>query len=258
MEIKKLVEELELVNDINIMSIKDLETKYLESEEKYKEFLNNYTDYFQRNILYQLRVYPHYKKILELVDAGHKKYENVNNNKKLLEIMDYNTDKYKLNRNSDDEIQAKFLLFETIGKNKTKGNANYESVVEGIYNSALNYGKKDVEVDGIMDYLYFVMGFNDSKHYKELYEDFSSRHPFTNELNNINFLYFANYLINSKPSIVTEDFIDDVKKIISASIDIEKVGMSRNKNFDDYKKVANFTLKSIKKLEKREAKVLKK
>ncbi len=259
MEIGKIVEELELVNDINKMSIKELEEKYLKDEETYKDFANKYTLIFQKNLLYQLRVYPHYKKILDIIALGHKKYENVNCNiDKILKVMDYNTDKYKLVNHSDDEIQAKFLLNESIGKNKTKKNEDYENIIDGIYHSALNYSKKDVEVEDVMDYLNFVVGFNDKKHHIDLFNYFSSKHPIANELNNIYFLYFANYLINTRPSVVTEEFLNDVKRIIEGSFDIENYGLNSYKNISDYKKVANFTIKSINKLEKNKAKVLKK
>ena len=61
METKSIIEELEKINDINILSDDELIKKYLVSKEKYKEFLTNYGDFFTKGVLYQVRTVTNYK-----------------------------------------------------------------------------------------------------------------------------------------------------------------------------------------------------
>ena len=99
METKKIIEKLEIISDINDLSLEDIANKYLSSKENYDEFLQKYSDIFVYGPLYQLRVFPEYKKIMDVINYGNIMYpskENENLAKKILNFMDYNIDKYKL------------------------------------------------------------------------------------------------------------------------------------------------------------------
>ena len=152
-------------------------------------------------------------------------------------------------------MQAKFFLDSAVGNYKTKDHKSYENLVEGMYDAAVKYDQKGYKVlEGFIKSLYLNASFKNKNSVKRMMNEYLEEIPLAKECNDINFLYLANYIITYKKSDLDQEFIDDVKDVIEASIVIEKLGLSEYDNNKDYKKVAKFTLKNIKNYEKAQEK----
>lgn len=261
MELKEIVENLRLANDINTLSIEELANKYLSSRKRYYDFIKKYSEFFVYSPLYQFRVFKQYNKILDLIEFGHVMY-NIPSldqlEKNILCQINRNLTYYRLNSYRDDEFQAKWVLEEAIGKHKVNSGESYEELTKGMFDAAENYSKNKLSHLEVMDYLYSINTYDDLK--KEiLFDSFCEKNPGLKNCNNLNFLYFANYMLRLNPSVVDEQFIKDISNVISESEYIYKNDLY-NGNVDkrDYKKISKLTFKNIKKYEKNKIKKLKK
>jgi len=259
MEIKKILDELEKVNDINTLSLNDLMDKYFVSEEKYKDFLTNYGEYFTKGLLYQFRVIAYYRKITDLVVNGNKKYaddENKEIQRKMFESMDYILNKYKTRNLVQDEIQSRSLFTDMVGASRINEITGYEKIVSGIYDVAKKYDSRDGNnIDEFALYALFSsynLKFNNNS-YEKAIKKYMDEHNLAYLCNDVNFLFFVNYMLKQKGSIIDEEFINDSKKIIELSLLLNKNQLpNENKNVSDknYKRVARYTMKNISRYEK--------
>ena len=258
MELKELQKNLNLANDINTLNIKELGNKYLCNKESYSEFIKDYGDFFNSHLLYQLRIYEQYKKITELLSYGNIMYPDKTNElkeKNILYNINSNVQKYKLAEIREDELQAKYLFNVAIGKEKNKKERkSYEEVVSGMNEAAINYSKKDVSIGELGSYIYFLTKYESEYNRETSIRNFLNKNQISKCFNNVDFLYLANYIIKTESNLVDEKFIDDVKGIIEIS---EMLNNYNHKKDLDYKKVAKYTLNSVKKYEKQKAKKLK-
>lgn len=262
MELKETVENLRLANDINMLSTEELANKYLSSSRRYSDFIKKYAEFFVYSPLYQLRAFKQYDKILELIDYGHVMY-NIKGldqlEKNILCQINRNVTNYRLNMLRDDEFQAKWVLEESIGKHKVNNEESYEEVVKGMYDAADRYSKRKITHSEIMDSLYCINALVTGKDKEEMFKRVCEKYPNLKNCNNIDFLYFANYMVRLKPSVVDDEFIEDIFNVIDESEFIFKNGFDDGStNRRDYKKLAKATLKNVKAYEKKKAKSLKK
>ena len=262
MQLKKLIENLSLVNEVNKLSLEELANKYLCNEESYSEFIEKYSEYFEYHTLYQLRVSPHYNKILDLVTNGHLMYPtetNENHEKKILSIINYNLENYKLKVKFDDEYQARFLLDDAIGNRIDKKHKPYEKLVDGMLNAAIKYdSKNDDNIEDLPYYLCLYHSLKNPREEKKILNKYFEDYPLAKECNDVYFLYLVNYLLAYKKAEVDKEFLDDVCDVINASKTIEKLGLNEHDDYKDYKKVAKYTMNNIKKYVKENNKSLKK
>lgn len=252
METKKIVEELERANDINTLSLKELMDKYLTSEEKYKEFLINYGNYFNNRLTYQFRVIAYYKKIMDFIQIGNQMYndsENLEIQKKILEYIDYNLNKYYTRNLLQDEIQSKAIFVNMIGDFKSRDVKRYEKIVSDILDVAKKYDSRDNnEIDKYETYVSFTS--NKSK-YDDAIKKYMDAHTLAYLCNDVSFLYFVNYMLLEKAGNVDDEFIYDSKQVIDTSLQLNAKRMyNKNISDKDYKKVAKYTLKNISKYER--------
>ena len=257
METKKIIEKLEIISDINDLSLEDIANKYLSSKENYDDFLQKYSDIFVYGPLYQLRVFPEYKKIMDVINYGNIMYpskENENLAKKILNFMDYNIDKYKLYKYSDDEIQAKHLLNQSIGLGRIDEEMNYKNVVSMLLSGAQKYEKRDGNsIKDFKDYVPFIRYSYDYPSQERFFKKYFEDHSLMSLCNDPEFLMYANYLINTMSSSVDDAFIEDVESVITASNVMHESKMIRETD-RSYKILAKFTTKSIKNYKKEKEK----
>lgn len=261
MERKEVVERLVLADDVNTLDLNDLANKYLCNEEEYVEFLNKYANMFVASPLYQLRAFNEYRKIAELVETGTIMYPSKENDDKAIRVLseiNYNLNSFNLKDKIDDELQAKFLLFTSIGETKSKLSNNYEQIISGMCNAALKYENKDNNsIDDFKDYIELYQ-YTNKNSVSKAYDHYAENHSLIDLCNNIYFLYYANLLINSYPSSVDEEFIKDVEDVILSSKVIEKAYLNKNhQTYKNYVRVAKFTEKSIKKFQNNSKKLIK-
>lgn len=268
METKKIVEELERVNDINTLSLAELANKYLKDEETYNEFITNYGEFFVNGLLYQLRAIPHFRKIANLVESGTIMYQSEENEekaKKIYKSIDHILNRFKTRSLVQDESQANALFTDLVGAERCSEAKRYEKVVTGILDAAKKYEASDN--NSIDEFVFFALRVakNHKEEYNEIINKYMDEHKLAYLCNDVNFLYFINYMLKLRASYVDKEFIDDSKNVILESISLNENKLpNNNKNSSDknYFKVAKYTLKNIykyeNKKEKEEIKKLKK
>ena len=263
MELKKILSELEKADDINKLSIEELKEKYYKDEATYNEFVENYSRFFCGHYMYQLRVVDHYAKIVDLIRSGNSQFSNDNNIayfEKILKCMNYSVSNYRVNgARVDDKYESLYLFNSTIMPSNSL-DTNYSSIVDGIYQGGLKYSY--CHEDSISDlFMFLYYKFKTEKmtreDLEELMKSYTDEHGMMSICNDTDFLLFANYMINQNKTDVDNKFIDDVKAIIRTSEFLQDMGYTDKEfNKSEYRKLSQFTLKSIaqakKKIQKRE------
>lgn len=264
METKRIIEELEEINDINTLSLNELIDKYFENEDKYKKFIKNYGDIFVNKLLYQLRVFSYHKKIMDLIENGNSMYKDEECEKigkDIVASIDKIYNKFKIGSLQQDEIQARSLFTDLVGVNKTKSIKGYESIVSGIYDVAKKYENRDG--NSLEEYLDFAMFMRasvdtiENSRYINAIEKYKKSHNLAYLCNDVNYLYFVNYILKLKTSYVDDEFINDSIEVIKTSLELNDFKFVTSKsdiNEKDYNKVAKYTLKNILKYKKRKDK----
>ena len=255
MEVKELVKNLEVINDINVLSQEELNDKYASSEERFNSFINRYGDYFINHGLYQLRASGEYNKIINLINEGSNKYSNDNifaYKTSILHFINYNKQRFNIKDNSlsDDVLESQYLFLESLGATKATGNNSYPEIVTSLYDSAVAYNNKgDYDIDDFFNYVNYIMNTTTSvQEFKKLVNRYTVSHPLIEKCNDVSFLYFANYMLTSKNDEVDDSFIHDVKSVINASKVMEHIGLvEKEYNPKTYDKVSKLTNKKIKK-----------
>ncbi len=264
MKIRRAVEELEIANDINLMSKEEIEAKYFASEESYNHFLQTFANYFMGHMMYPLRVSEQFDKITELLKDGNAVYFNDTNLMYIDNVLSELTDvrrRYKVEPGSfgDERHETQALFLDFTGEMRTKsGKHNYEDTVSMIYEAGKKYlDRGDYYIGDFDAYSRAKMYTSRNRlEFMQSIDRYLSDHPLTRECNDIGFLYFANYMLNTHKKLVDEEFVQDVKEVISASLVLQDMGypMSDRFNKKEYNKVSKFTLKTIKRFEDAKAK----
>jgi hypothetical protein len=257
MEVKKVLSELEIANDINVLSIEELEEKYLSDGKKYGEFLEKYATYFTSHLMYQLRVVDQYEKIAELLYEGNQKYTDSNYVElfeKVLSGMETSSREYRVSgARVDDKYEALYLFNSTITPEDSIS-TRYIDLVDGIYHGALEYSKcSNDSINDLFLTLYYKLKKDniDKNGVEEIVKQYSSEHNMMDLCNNKNFLYFANYMMSQNRSQVDVKFIDDVKNVIKTSEFLQNMGfVDEDLNKNEYNKLAQFTIRNFAKYRK--------
>ncbi len=262
MEIKGIVEELGLVNDISNMSIDELKEKYSSNFDDYENFLNRYRTFFESHQLYQLRVAEEYNKISELLSYGNSKYKSestLENSDEILRKIEYTKNRFRIDEKGsiEDVIQAQYILLDAVGALYQKKMPTYKEVVSDIYSAASKYDIK--ESDSFDDFTHYVNNaLKTSSNGKEFYnkiDEYVNEHPILEECNNMSYLYFVNYMLTHNKNKVDNSFIHDTESILLASKIMRHIG-NVEKDFDQqsYEKVEKHTRKNIRKYYKNQEK----
>ena len=267
MKIKKVISELEKVNDINKYSIDELKEKYLVNEETYNDFIQTYAEFFTNHYMYQLRVLNKYEKIINLLYEGNKRYQNDDNTaylEDLLAKIKATSEYCNVNgTKSDDIYQSIYLFSSSIMPTSTTSEKMYEESVNSIYNGAVAYD--NFHNDSISDFLLnlFYQRKTNSEDRINYIKDYINNHEMMNLCNSKDFLCFSNYMVTHDKKNVDEKFVEDVRVIIKTSKLLQELGFV-DENFDkeEYNKLAQFTLKNInkekRKLEQKEDQAIRK
>lgn len=254
MEIKDVIEDLKVVNDINQMSLDELINAYLSNKEKFNDFHNHFYRYFMLNSQYQLRTIDNYNKINNLYSFGNMLYQSNDKEKiKILNKMNYNIDNYEIK----EYINAKQLFMYNIGATKTKSDEEYDQILPKIVLSAELYEKNNGNsIRNFEEFMFYARCNSNYSKTIEAIDKYYKEHPLLYQCNNINFLYFANLMFSSHSSVVTREFVNDVKEVIDTSKAKRTLDplMIEEQSIKDYNQVAKFTLKNIKDWEKQHKK----
>lgn len=258
MAITRETKELKLISDINNLDIDELEEKYLKDEETFKRFVDEYTFAFRYRLNYQLRVSPLFDKIYTLYRDGIEMYPSddvINNTAKMIDIMAYLRGRYQITgTNVEDRDQSMALFREIVGADVTKYySPTYSSIVEGLYESSLAYDNKGNF--NISDYMDFITekshDKSDGVDLKRTILDYRDEHPLCKMCNNLNYLYFVNYLVKQRSGLVDNEFLENAKGIMEMSKFTYLLdGVENEQQRSDYRRLCRHTTKTIKEYEK--------
>ena len=251
MEIKKVLEDLEIVNDINNLPLKELEKKYLRDEQTYNKFSREFYSLFASDNLYQLRVAKQYEKIANLFNIGANTYlsgENDEIHLSMLDIMAYNTGRYRL-RDSDrtGSYQAQAGFFSKFGGQPT--GVTYEELLLEIEEGAKKYLATKTSAKDFLDRVpkrIYDLAIS-PEGVKAIIDDYAFTKDGISLCNDMDFLSFANYMISFYPNTVDENFKKEVASVIRASSFLQHFGYYDRNNFDkdNYNRLARRVTRKI-------------
>lgn len=214
---QEIIRELEIVNDVNLMTLEQLISRYLSSEKSYTMFIKRYYDFYNKIFNYPLRALVNYTKLANLFTKGVKMYPLVCERevKYLIEDLMYNKKTY----GKSDAIDISIISFgDTIGSKIT----SYEAYLEKsnrMITSAINYN--------------FFSNFNDEM-------------MGLNGFDSIGFIYYVNYLLKLSPNDIDYDLLYIVEQIMKSK--------NENKKMYEIIKAERVEFSSVKKKLKRNLK----
>ena len=258
--LKEFIGRLKVANDVNTLDCVDLETKYLSSEELYNEFLSNFAVFYDRNLLYQLRIAEENDKIKKLISKGNNKYPNRDNDtyyEKILSGMTHVEDRFSVQHGGKDVSEAMCLLRDSIGY-PYMGDDSFDHKRISKFLLAAGERYLDCSEDDISDFLvkaYYttkIEGFK-KEDLKDFIAEYKEQHPMLSLCNNPHFLFFVNYMTYHNRDSIDANFYKNVEDIIKASEVLQHVGMGRDKYMDsNYRKLAKYTLSEAARFKKRQ------
>lgn len=263
MELKKVLEELEVTNDVNTLTKKELEEKYLQSEEEYKRFLEIYTRKFNDGTLFPLLVSESVETVNDVILDGNMKYntqENVMYHERVLKEYEWLKSKFKIAPQSlgDDRYEAQFLFLESVGASRSKNERGYYQVLSKIYDGAQRYNACDkLTIRDLTPYVQSKMATSrDEIDFKQSLNHYIQDHPLLVLCNDKSYLYFVNYMLCNHTSTVDQELLNNTIDIINAGSTLQHLGYVRS-DFDrrDYNRVVKYTLKNIKLYEEKREKL---
>lgn len=253
MEIKKIVEDLELANDVNMLSLDKLENKYLKDEETYKRFLDKYGAYFDKNANYRCRVIPLYKKITTFMEKGNDKFKvpEFYEKKGVITYRMNQTLNEQMKEHADYSSMALFNFICMLGADIVSCDSSvtrYNSLINSMYEAAKKYEQKNGSLHDFLPTIYSNMDkIRCREDVKELTNDYLNEHSLSRECNDINFLYFVNYMLGVNDREVDASFLEDAHDVMKVSDALNKMSFyGMDCNYEVYKKTADRTKGNIK------------
>ena len=264
MTIRRVLEELEVVDDINGLSKENLEKKYFADKGTYDHFLKTYYDYFNGHMIYPLRASLQFDKMAEVMYDGNRLYpsdDNLSYQEVLLSEMTALREKYQITGYAIEErIEAQYIFQDAMGSLKSKYNPSYEELVHSIKKGCEKYINKGEYPLG--DFGYYVRSKQATcRSEAEVYysiDGYLQAHPLSKACNDTDYLYFVNYMMSLHKNDVDEEFIRDAIDVINASGELQGLNLAPFTDRKEYNKLARHTIKTIRLHEKRQAKKEKK
>ena len=257
MLMSKETKELKMLSDLCNLSDEELQKIYLKDEKTYERFIEEFTPLFERRLNYQLRSADHHDALYKLYKGGLEKYPSekaISKTQRIVDVLSYIRMKYQITptRGIVDKDECTALLMNSLGAYKLKKPFDYpyERVLKGIYESSLDYDNRgNYTVDDFASYVGYVLRTNnDPMDVQRAIEKYKIDHPLSRRNNNIDYLFFVNYMLSCRKDLVDDEFIKNAKGILDMSRIIK--GIDGVKVSEDYDILSRFTASNIRKFEK--------
>ena len=160
------------------------------------------------------------------------------------------------NEYKSDRYEAEAMFYENFG-NVLPDGLNYDLLLLGIEEGAKQYSEL---TDKPKDFLKSIPSRINSRaeekdDIKRIVDEYASSNESLDLCNNMSYLLFANYMINYNKKMVDENFKKEVEQIIKTSYLLQCIDyVDEEFNRDDYNKLAKYTLKNMKKQERKDVK----
>lgn len=259
MDFAKVVEELTIKNDINVMDYYSLKEKYFSSDESYKKFLEKFCPLLISNGMYPLLIHRKFdlleKLFFEQYDKGCEEFLSKACLMTIAKEKAFSANRY------DNYGEALWIFENSIGATKLKKTYDFATLNEIIleYVNFLATTDGEMFLDNFESYfenakdIEYVSG--SSEKAQKLLDVYFSANPRMKLCCDPMFLVTANYLVNTPTFECNEEFIDLVRNVIDISKRNEFASYI-DPDFDkgDYLKLASFTSKKLDKIDPRVSK----
>lgn len=263
MELKRVIENLEVKNAISNDTVEELIKKYCSTKEDYERFLKIFARIFVGRQLYPILISDKYDKLIKMIECARTK--GINKNAKdslayeeaILNEISYHQNQTVFDIHGEDFCQAHALFESSIASSKNKSDkSSFAEKIKKMYNCAL-IAQSDDELSA-SDFGKTAGTLKALKLPKEerlsWLEAYYREHPKAKLCCDVNFLYFANYVLKSHPSSCTEDFINLIKSVSSITMMSYEEIAKNNFSIDDYKRVLKKVNQNIASYENKKSK----
>ena len=260
MEARKALRVLKEINDLNSLSLEDLEKEYLKDSDSVETFIKDQSEVFDRRRLYSLYMFDKYDKLEKLLSDANYKYPEsfvyTDTEREYLNIKNrMNIDKWKSRTDHDqfteDKLEAEWMFKRMLGLNNSDAsNYSYEKLIKRIYRSALLYEKqKALNYDFTNEYIdKATSAIKSPERLRDTLIDFAKEHKMYGTMDK-EYLYFVNYMLLYHPSEVDERLINNARCTMKLSNVLSKIGDDEyyTKEYKrEYKKLSALTEHNIK------------
>ncbi len=260
MEERKALRVLKEIDDLNSLSLKELEEEYLKDSDSVETFIKDQSEVFDRRRLYSLYMFDKYEKLEKLLSDANYKYPEsfvyTDTEREYLNIKNrMNIDKWKSrtdhNQFTEDKLEAEWMFKRMLGLNNSDAsNYSHEKVIKRIYRSALLYEKqRALNYDFTNEYIdKATSAIKNPERLRDTLIDFAKEHKMYGTMDK-EYLYFVNYMLLYHPSEVDERLINNARCTMKLSNVLSKIGDDEyyTKEYKrEYKKLSTFTEHNIK------------
>lgn len=263
MELKRVLENLIIKDDINNLSVEELTEKYGSSPEGYEVFLDTFSRIFVNRRLYPIIILSKYDKIDKFLrcNAEYDKGRTLELDHAIRENM-RREKSVGYTKAEEDSEQAKYVFGDDLGVTYFRPFDKFENIIKNIKETAEkleDVNLADVSKDEYTNYLRSISlasknGKDEDmlrKAVNKYYEDHESMKFCYDPW----FLVTANYLLSSGAFEKNDDFKSFVREVIDVSLNVAPISLenvSGEYNNKSYKKLAKKTLKKLAKLDEKE------
>lgn len=263
MELKRVLENLIIKDDINNLSVEELTEKYGSSPEGYEVFLDTFSRIFVNRRLYPIIILSKYDKIDKFLrcNAEYDKGRTLELDHAIRENM-RREKSIGYTKAEEDSEQAKYVFGDDLGVTYFRPFDKFENIIKNIKETAEkleNVNLTDVSKDEYTNYLRSISlaskNGKDEEMLRKAVNKYYEDHESMKFCYDPWFLVTANYLLSSGSFEKNDEFKSFVREVIDVSLNVAPISLenvSGEYNNKSYRKLAKKTLKKLAKLDEKE------
>lgn len=263
MELKRVLENLIIKDDINNLSVEELTEKYGSSPEGYEVFLDTFSRIFVNRRLYPIIILSKYDKIDKFLrcNAEYDKGRTLELDYAIRENM-RREKSVGYTKAEEDSEQAKYVFGDDLGVTYFRPFDKFENIIKNIKETAEkleDVNLADVSKDEYTNYLRSISlaskNGKDEEMLRKAVNKYYEDHESMKFCYDPWFLVTANYLLSSGSFEKNDEFKSFVREVIDVSLNVAPISLenvSGEYNNKSYRKLAKKTLKKLAKLDEKE------
>lgn len=263
MELKRVLENLIIKDDINNLSVEELTEKYGSSPEGYEVFLDTFSRIFVNRRLYPIIILSKYDKIDKFLrcNAEYDKGRTLELDHEIRENM-RREKSVGYTKAEEDSEQAKYVFGDDLGVTYFRPFDKFENIIKNIRETAEkleDVNLADVSKEEYTNYLRSASlaskNGKDEEMLRKAVNKYYEGHESMKFCYDPWFLVTANYLLSSEAFENNDEFKSFVREVIDVSLNVAPISLENvpdEYNNKSYRKLAKKTLKKLAKLDEKE------
>ena len=260
MELKRVLENLIVKDDINNLSVEELTEKYGSSPEGYEVFLDTFSRIFVNRRLYPIIILSKYDKIDKFLrcNAEYDKGRTLELDHEIRENM-RREKSVGYTKAEEDSEQAKYVFGDDLGVTYFRP---FDNIIKNIRETAEkleDVNLADVSKEEYTNYLRSASlaskNGKDEEMLRKAVNKYYEGHESMKFCYDPWFLVTANYLLSSEAFENNDEFKSFVREVIDVSLNVAPISLENvpdEYNNKSYRKLAKKTLKKLAKLDEKE------